>query len=191
MVWIVSVVSNATIALAYAFIAFFIGRGLSQTDQWRRNRLAAATFLIFASCSFGHALHVEHVLVGTSATHGSDARAMLVSGPIALMDTATALIAVYYLTLRNRYGILLAGKRMFDDLDDRQRTALEVHDDVIQGLVSAKLALDLGDVDEASRVIEHALGDSRRVVERLMAPIAASGGIRAGALRRRNPAGRP
>jgi signal transduction histidine kinase len=191
MAWIVSVIGNATVAVAYAFIAFFIGRGLSQTNQWRRNRLAVATCLIFASCSLGHALHAEHLLFGSSVAHGVDLRDLTATWHGALLETATASIAVYYVTLRNRYGILLAGNRLFDDLDDRQRTALEVHDDVIQGLVSAKLALDLGDVGEASRVIEQALGNTRRMVDRLMVPIAASGGIRPGDLRRQRPAGQP
>jgi hypothetical protein len=191
MAWIITVVGNATVALAYAVIAFFIGRGLSQTDQWRQNRLAVATFLIFTTCSIGHALHAQHILSGLSAAHGLDRHGVLATWPGALMETLTALIALYYLSLRSRFGILLAGKRLFDDLDDRQRTALEVHDDVIQGLVSAKLALDLGDAGEASRVIEHALGNSRRVVDRLMAPVTASGGMRPGGLRRRRPAGDP
>jgi signal transduction histidine kinase len=191
MAWFVSVAGNVTVAVAYAFIAFFIGRGLSQTGQWRRNRLAVATFGIFATCSVGHALHAQHLVFAPSVVHGADHRGTLTTWPSALMEIATATIAVYYLSLRNRYGILLAGKRLFDDLDDRQRTALEVHDDVIQGLVSAKLALDLGDVGEASRVVEHALGNSRRVVDRLMAPVVASGGIRPGGLRRRGPAGGP
>jgi hypothetical protein len=190
MAWILSVVGNATVAVAYAFIAFFIGRGLSRTDQWRRNRLAVATFLIFASCSLGHAVHAEHLLFA-SAAHGVDPRGLMATWPSALLEMGTASIAVYYVTLRNRYGILLAGNRLFDDLDDRQRTALEVHDDVIQGLVTAKLALDLGDTGEASRGIEHALENTRRVVDRLMVPVTASGDIRPGDLRRQRPAGQP
>jgi signal transduction histidine kinase len=191
MAWIVSVVGNATVAVAYAFIAFFIGRGLSRTDQWRRNSLAVATFLIFASCSLGHAVHAEHLLFASAAAHGADPRGLMATWPSALLEMATASIAVYYVTLRNRYGILLAGNRMFDDLDDRQRTALEVHDDVIQGLVTAKLALDLGDMAEASRGIEHALENTRKVVDRLMVPVTATGGIRPGELRRQGPAGQP
>lgn len=189
--WLVSLAGNSVVAISYACIAFFIGRGLSATGQWRRNRLASATFLIFTSCSLGHFVHAQHILVGTSAGHGADPRGMLATWPGALVEVVTAAIAVYYLTLRNRYGILLAGHRLFEDFDERQRTALEVHDDVIQGLVSAKLALDLGDVAEASRVIDHAMGNSRRVVDKLMAPVSASGGVRAGSLRRRSPAGEP
>jgi hypothetical protein len=189
MAWIVSVAGNATVAVAYAFIAFFIGRGLSRTDQWRRNSLAVATFLIFASCSLGHALHAQHIVFAGSAAHGLDPRAMLATWPGALLEVVTGSIAVYYLSLRSRFGILLGGNRMFDDLADRNRRALEVHDDVVQGLVTAKLALDLGDVAEASRTIEHALGTTRRVVDRLMVPTTASGGIRPGELRRQGPAG--
>lgn len=191
MAWVISVAGNATVAIAYAFIAFFIGQGLSRTNQWRRNRLAVATCLIFTSCSLGHAVHAEHILFASAAAHGVDSRDLMATWPGALLEMATASVAIYYVTLRNRYGILLAGNRMFDDLDDRQRTALEVHDDVIQGLVTAKLALDLGDVGEASRVIEHALEDTRRVVDRLMVPVTASGGIRPGDLRRQGPAGQP
>lgn len=182
--------ANAIVAVAYLVIAAIIARGLSRTRQWRRNPLAVATCAIFLTCGIGHAVHVEHLLFAVGGPPRAAAVIRTVFGEwhqIAI-DVVTAAVAVYYLTQRRRYGVLLAGNRMFEDLDDRQRTALEVHDDVIQGIVTARLALDLGDTQEARRGLDAALASSRQVVDRLLEPAIASDRLRGGDLRRRSAA---
>lgn len=50
----------------------------------------------------------------------------------------------------------------------RQRQAAELHDNVVQGLVTARYALDAGDQDEAVRQIDQTLGSAKSMVEGLL-----------------------
>jgi PAS domain S-box-containing protein len=70
----------------------------------------------------------------------------------------------------------------------RQRHALEVNDDIIQGLAIADMALHLGDVDKARRAIADTLAAARRFVTDLLGDTAGAGdavAISPGDLRRR------
>ena len=50
----------------------------------------------------------------------------------------------------------------------RRRQALEIHDNVVQGLTVAKYALDAGDYDDARRAIEHTLTAARHIITELL-----------------------
>ena len=65
--------------------------------------------------------------------------------PLAIWDIVGALVAIYYWTLRRNYGSLMQGAALFEDLRKREQQALELNDSVLQGLVVAKMALDLDD----------------------------------------------
>ena len=65
----------------------------------------------------------------------------------------------------------MEGAQLFQDLRQREQQALELNDTVLQGLVVAKMALDLDDhkraqeslavsIDSASRIITDLLGSS-------------------------------
>ncbi|MBV8161593.1 MAG: PAS domain-containing protein [Acidimicrobiia bacterium] len=51
---------------------------------------------------------------------------------------------------------------------DSERHALELNDDVVQGLAVAKIALELGQLDEAGGAIEATLAASKRIVSELL-----------------------
>ena len=61
-----------------------------------------------------------------------------------------ALVGVYYWTLGRNYGSLMEGAQLFEDMRKREEQALELNDNVLQGLVVAKMSLDLGDQRRAS-----------------------------------------
>ena len=50
----------------------------------------------------------------------------------------------------------------------RRRQALEINDNVVQGLTVAKYALDAGNLDEARKAIEHTLVSARQIMTRLL-----------------------
>lgn len=54
----------------------------------------------------------------------------------------------------------------------RRRTALEVHDRIVQGLSTAWLALQLGDTAEAMAAVEEATANAQEVVKALLADLA-------------------
>lgn len=187
--WLVGGLASLLIAGAYLSIAWIIQGGLTRTRQWRRNPLGVATFCIFLTCGVGHALHAEHLLVGAATADATGLALREVFGVwhVILVELFTGGVAIWYLSQRRRYGALLS-VAVFEDVDERQRTALEVNDDIIQGLVTARLALDLDDPDEARRGLDHALEASREVMDRLLEPVNFHGGVRGGDLRRRTSA---
>ncbi len=50
----------------------------------------------------------------------------------------------------------------------RRRQALEINDNVVQGLTVAKYALDAGDYDDARRAIERTLAAARHIITDLL-----------------------
>ncbi len=183
--WLLGGVANVAIAGCYLTIAWITQAGLTRTHQWGRNRLGAATFLIFLSCGIGHGLHAEHLLISAQVADagGLAIREAFGSWHVVGVELVTAGAAIWYLSQRRRYGALLS-VAVFEDVSERQRTALEVHDDIIQGLVTARLAMELGDVEQATRAIDSSLSASRGVIDRMLEPV----DVKAGDLRRRRSA---
>ena len=72
-----------------------------------------------------------------------------------------------------------------DGRTEREHHALEINDNVVQGLTEAQLALDLGRTDQARDAIERTLGAARQLVTALL------GDLGPGDLRRSAPADQP
>lgn len=69
--------------------------------------------------------------------------------------------------------------------EEREREALDIHDNIVQGLAEAKLAFDLGRPEQAREAVERTLEQARRIVTDLMEDPGP------GDLRRVTPADRP
>lgn len=65
---------------------------------------------------------------------------------------------------------------------ERERHALDIHDNIVQGLAEAQLALDVGRPEQAREAVERTLAQARRIVTELL------GDVRPGDLRRDTPA---
>jgi diguanylate cyclase (GGDEF)-like protein len=115
MTWQVATVISGVIAVSYFAIALLITRGLWKSGQITTNVLGVATALIFFSCGGGHFLHAMH-FVEDPAIRG------LADLHITVWDAMTAIVAVWYLSLRGRYSQLVKGTAMFED---QQRAAAE------------------------------------------------------------------
>lgn len=171
MWWTVSSIANAALTVAYLLIALAIARPLIKAGQLRSNRLGAATAAIFFTCAVGHGAHTLHMVVlpylGIFQDQGLAMRATY-SFPSATWDVVTAAVGIYYWTLRRTYGSLMEGAKLFEDMQQRERQALELNDNVLQGLVVAKLALDLGERDKAYRAVETAIGSASGMITELL-----------------------
>jgi signal transduction histidine kinase len=66
--------------------------------------------------------------------------------------------------------------------DEREKHALDIHDNIVQGLAEAQLAFDLDRPDQAREAVERTLAQARRIVTELM------GDPGPGDLRRSTPA---
>jgi hypothetical protein len=85
-------------------------------------------------------------------------------------DVVTAAVGVYYWTLRRTYAALMHGAKLFEDLQQREQQALELNDEVLQGIVVAKMALDLGERDRASTALDASIGAASRIITDLLGP---------------------
>jgi signal transduction histidine kinase len=171
--WFVGMICNGIIAVAYLLICLAIVVPLWRSNQLRSNPLGAATASIFFSCAVHHGIHSVHMLLPTFGLDDEKGLAMRAAWdwPLSLWDVVGAVIGVYYWTLRRNYSSLMEGAQLFQDLRQREQQALELNDTVLQGLVVAKMALDLDDtkraqesltasIDSASRIITDLLGSS-------------------------------
>lgn len=156
--WMLGAASNGVIAVAYFMISFTITRGLLKSGQLATNRLGAATAAIFLSCAVHHGAHMVHMLMPYFDVDEQQGMAMREAwGPeLAFWDLLSAFIGVYYWTLRGGFGSVgaSAGPQLFADQHEREQRALELNDAVLQGMVVARMALDLGEKERALTALD-------------------------------------
>jgi len=170
MWWQVGATANAVIAMAYVCIAYAIIRPLAQTGQVRSNKLGLATALIFFTCAVHHGTHTVHLLgpaLGFDEHAGEALRASFAFHNAA-WDVFGAAVGTYYWSLRATYGSLMRGAALFQDMKERQRQALEINDDIVQGLTIAKLALELDDRERSVAALSASLASASRIISDLL-----------------------
>jgi GAF domain-containing protein len=73
-------------------------------------------------------------------------------------------------------------------LEDRRRRALDMNDEVVQGLALAQLALHAGKTEEAATAVQHTLSSAQAIVGELLESAGAEGRLHPGDLVRASPA---
>jgi hypothetical protein len=188
--WVVGFIASGVISLAYLAIAGIIARGLTRTGTWGSNPLAVATALIFFTCGVGHGLHFVHALeavLGSTDAGAVGAREHFNEWHTAPWELFTAAAAVWYFTLRRRLPALLGTTALFEDVAARRREALEIHDNVVQRIVTAKLALETGASDQAITELDAGIEASRSLVAWLLGDEST---LKPGDVRRKHPSAR-
>ena len=151
--WVIGLICNAIIAVVYMLIALAIIVPLAKSRQLRTNPLGGATAAIFFTCSVHHGAHSVHMLL---PAFGLDE----VQG--------LAMRTAWGWTLRRTYSSLMHGAKLFEDMRQREQQALEINDNVLQGLVVAKMALDLGEPAKADRALTSAIDSASRMITDLL-----------------------
>jgi signal transduction histidine kinase len=82
----------------------------------------------------------------------------------------------------------MKGAALFEDLKEKQRQALEINDEISQGLVTAKLALELHEEDRSQRALEHSLNAARQIISDLLGEAGTETRLGPGDLVRSKPA---
>lgn len=169
--WTVGLICNAVIMVAYLLITLAIVVPLARSHQLRTNPLGAATGAIFFTCAIHHGTHSLHMLLPSLGVHDPQGLAMRQAWgwPLALWDVVGAVTGIYYWTLRRNYSSLMHGAQLFEDLRQREQQALELNDTVLQGLVVAKLALDLDQPEKAHRALTSSIDAASRIITGLLA----------------------
>ena len=187
MTWQVVTAANVVIMLAYLGISGLVMTGLIKTNQVRTNPLALATSAIFLTCAVHHGSHAVHMLLPTFGIQDANALAMREAWhwPSAGWDILSAIVATYYLSLRHSYGALLgAGPNMFADFKDRERQALEIHDNIVQGLTAVRWSLDADRPQQARDAAERTLEHAQTMMANLLEDHPDGGKFGPGSLRR-------
>src|SRR4051812_18132410 len=168
--WQVALVGNAVIMVAYLAICVAILVPLARGHQLRHNPLGAATAAIFFTCAVHHGSHALHMLMPYVVADDPQGQAMRAawSWPLATWDVIGAVVALYYWTLRRSYGSAMHGAQLFTDLREREQQALELNDTVLQGLVVAKMALDLDQPAKANQALASSIASASRIITELL-----------------------
>ena len=170
MSWQVGMVANGGIALAYLAISMAIAVPLARSNQLRTNPLGAATAAIFFTCAVHHGSHAIHMLLPSFGLADDRGLAMREAWgwPLSIWDVVGLVVALYYFSLRRNYSSLMKGAQLFEDLRKREQQALELNDSVLQGLVVAKLALDLDDHAKADAAVTASISSASRIITDLL-----------------------
>ena len=190
MTWQLSATANAVIGIAYLAIAYIIIGGLVRTNQLTSNKLGLATGLIFLTCGVHHGTHSFHMLLPSLGVHDQNAIDLRNSWhwPSVAWDILGAGVALYYLSLRGSYASVLRGAQLFEDMKVRERQALEINDNIVQGLSVAKYALDQGEDQKSKAAVEDTLKHAREIITELLGEEDSEVALGPGELRRQRPA---
>jgi hypothetical protein len=190
MTWQIITFANTGIAIAYFGISWIIFSGLRATGQLFTNKLATATSAIFLTCAVHHGSHAVHMLLPLLGVDDPKALALRDAWhwQTAVWDLFGMGVALYYLSLRGSYASVLRGAQMFEDFKVRERQALEINDNIVQGLAVARLALENDERDESQIAIEDTLRRAQLLIGELLGAQAGTEGLGPGDLRRRRAA---
>lgn len=186
--WWFTVGAHAVLTIGYAWIASILFWGNTSARQWRANPIATATFTIFLSCGIGHGLHVFHAFESQLglASSSTTASQIAMGDPLLLVwSGATALVAVWYLTMRGRLGIVTFGAPLCEDMEAREQRAQKMRIPIQDAIIRAETRLALGDREGAMAALDEAMAISRDVVTELIGDDPRMR-IKAGDLRRRS-----
>jgi hypothetical protein len=170
MTWQLSTAANLVIGGAYLVIAYIIFSGLMRTGQARTNRLGLATALIFLTCGVHHGTHSVNMLLPSFGIEDAQGTALRESWhwPSVGWDILGAGVALFYLSLRGSYASVLRGAALFEDMKARERQAVEINDNIVQGLSVAKYALDQGRDEQSRKAVEDTLRNARELITELI-----------------------
>jgi len=190
MTWQISTAANLVIGIAYLCIAWIIISGLLKTNQFTANRLGLATGLIFLTCGIHHGAHSVHMLLPSFGIEDQQALNLRESWhwPAVGWDIVGAAVAIFYLSLRGSYASVLRGAALFEDMKVRERQALEINDNIVQGLSVAKYSLDQGKDEQSREAVEETLRKARAIITELLGEKDSEIELGPGELRRKQPA---
>lgn len=186
--WMVTFGANVVMVASYSVIAYTIIEGIVRGRQWTSNPIAMATAAIFVTCTVGHGGHLVHaagVWTGESAEAVAAMRAVFSDPRLWVWDGITAVVAIWYLTLRNRLPVVVGGAALCADMESRQRDALVLHQGVVSGLERAKASLDAGRREDGAQALGEALESAKGIITKLIGEHGTVAGFSPGDLRRK------
>src|SRR5262245_1577828 len=136
MFWLIAAAANLAMLVGYSAIFFAMIVPFIRSRQLFENRLGLATTLVFLSCALHHGFHAVRILwphVEGGVQVGAALRSSW-SWPAVIWDGVTAAAAMYYWSIRRSFPDLFRSAALFEDLEAERRRALEINDNIVQGL---------------------------------------------------------
>lgn len=189
--WQMDLAANLVVAVAYVAIAVAVLVPLVREGQLRSNRLGAATAAIFLTCAVHHGSHAAHMLLptlGMATDEGLALRTAFSGWHTVIGDIVAAWVGIYYWTMRRTYGSLMRGATLFEDMRERQRQALEINDNIVQGLFVAQTALALDEREMSEEAMRSTLDSARQIISDLLGEAGTESELGPGQLLRERPA---
>ncbi len=186
--YVLGIIANGVIFLTFTSVGVLLAWNMTRGKQWRGNILGAGTFAIITFCGIGHGIRFFQLMypsLGIDLPFGLAARYEYNDWHPWVIDLITMVAGIWYWLMRGRFPDLVSGAAVYEDLRSRQRKALQIHDNVVQGIVRAKMALDLDDQPETDDALRDTLEASKRIIDDLLV----TEDITGGGLRRKQRAG--
>jgi hypothetical protein len=190
LTWQVSAGANLVIGAAYLAIAATIAFVLFRGGRLRTHRLGQAALLAFGTCGVQFCLIAALLLAPSLGIDSPEGEAMREAWPVALGVWALlgAAAALFLLSRRGSYGDVLLGPGLMEEVRTRERQALEINDNIVQGLSVAKYSLEQGKDDQSRKAIEDSLKKARGLITELLGEDGSEVELGPGDLRRERPA---
>lgn len=169
--WPLGLTASAIITVSFAAVGVRVALDLSETGQWAANPLAVATVFLYLSCAGSHGIRTVQLvepMLGIASLPGLASHIEYSFAHMIGLDASAAFAGVWYWTMRRRYPSLVRGAAIFEDLRTRKRQALDVHDNVVQGLTESKLALETGQDEVAEETMERTLEEAKGMITDLL-----------------------
>lgn len=165
--WLVTALLNGAAGLAFVAVGLNIAVQLTRSGQWSANRVSSVFSVLVVACGLGHAGRAALALapaVGLFAATGEATRVVFADWHMWVADGMTAAAGVAYLIARVRDRDVLESSKAFRDYHARRARGLEVHDGIVQDLVTARMALQNGERERASSLVGRALETSKHII---------------------------
>jgi len=165
--WYTALGASALIAFALSWIAARTWYGLIHSHQVRSNRLGCSAAGIFTLLAAGEIfILVLMVLMSVPSAFSPDLQTWRsLAWGATLIEVAVAIVALYYIRLRFVTPHLdRKSPRFLYDITAARAQAVEMNDNVLQGIVLAQMYLELGDREQCHRVLGITLENSRDIM---------------------------
>lgn len=168
--WLLGLALNGIIGAAFLAIGLQLASRLTVSRQWQANPVASVFALLVVACGAGHAVRAAMIAgpsIGLFGPAGLASRVEFTDWHMWVADGATALAGVLYVIARWRDRDILETTRVFDDYRIRRSRALSVHDDVVQELNRAQIAIEAGRDEDAREALDRSLRASQEIISRI------------------------
>jgi hypothetical protein len=186
--WTLAAVGNLLTAFTYAVIAASVFVRLRRTGQlsMRVNPLGIVMALVFSTVAVRAAWLGGQLLLPEFGIDHPAALALRNASTWASVPLPyiAAAVGFLYLWMRRRAGDAPGEASLYPDLSLRRRRALEINDNIVQGLIASRALDELGEREEARAVLDETLGHAQEMMADLLEE---SGELRPGHLRRSAP----